>query len=971
MGKRKSYIELSETGPSSAGQTYSPKDKLLPSRGPSRSNLRGIEVQGKSESKAALQETRDRWISRSLYSGMMVAVFLAGAAIGRFGVYDHQTGTGDPGVPMAESASGVTGDSGVSSSGPIVHYAGTRAYPVDQQLPVGPPNGTKADALAAVAAAAAASGVKDFEYPYNYTYAPWKPAVPPPPDSKGNAANADVDPSEFRPGSVMRVPDWVAAAIAAAETTQVVATAGVGAATRTTTKNVYYTARRRVTTTVTTTTTFAEATQIAQTCDTETGWMAGTGTTFTCVCDWTRGFVYNAVTKQCEQPSCDASAGWIPSVTETSSSCVCDSTNGFHYDAATQMCVKTGSSPSSTGTSSPTPEPTTVPVSTTGRCGTGCQSMYGTSCGGSSSAPAAPPPAPSSGAGPGFVVYMPNWGGDITTIDLTGINVVNYAFYSVGANGELMGVDSGLIYALNTLSKRKYPGLKSVLSVGGWTSSTYFSDVAKDPTKRWAFASNVAAFLNNNGFDGVDIDWEYPGGGGESYNTVDANDASNFLLMLKDLRSALGAGKLITIASSASVSTYKNLLPQMAQVLDWINLMTYDLCNGAYSGMGCFNAPLYPDPASPYDYGSVSGTVSAFLNAGVPKNKLATGLAFYGHGTYVSSTANSGLYQPSSGTAGYLPWRTLRGDGYLNSPLAAANEWIRSWWNAAQVPSLLKGTTFISYDDTESIKAKVLYTKSLGLGGVMVWELSEDMGSELSYAIRANWGVASTASLSQLNTAESAAEPSGPWVLTWSEEFSYSGIPDPKVWKIKTGVNSSMRGEVYSAENAKVENGMLVLSATRGKGGWTTGCIDTENLMHFKYGRMEIRVKLPVATETWSTVSLLCGEIDVLEYTGSTRGKANAALQTQFRFWQNATTIDASGWNAFAIEWSANSVTFFANGKVFWSANKVDFGDTVERWPFDDFFYLTITMAIGSGQTGTDSSQAMLVDYVRFYSASV
>ncbi|KXS18719.1 glycoside hydrolase family 18 protein, partial [Gonapodya prolifera JEL478] len=111
---------------------------------------------------------------------------------------------------------------------------------------------------------------------------------------------------------------------------------------------------------------------------------------------------------------------------------------------------------------------------------------------------------------------------------------------------------------------------------GGWTDSAYFSLVARDPYKRQAFASNVLAFITNNGFDGVDLDWEC---GGDPSNAVDPNDAENFLELLKSLRNRLG-NRLITMAASANPGTYKNLLPQYAQILNWINVMTYDMCGG-------------------------------------------------------------------------------------------------------------------------------------------------------------------------------------------------------------------------------------------------------------------------------------------------------------------------------------------------------------------------------------------------------
>ena len=118
-------------------------------------------------------------------------------------------------------------------------------------------------------------------------------------------------------------------------------------------------------------------------------------------------------------------------------------------------------------------------------------------------------------------------------------------------------VDPGNFAELKAL-KSKYPKLKTLISVGGWTWSGRFSDMAATAARRAGFADSVVAFLRKYGLDGVDLDWEYPVGGGMASNSVRAADKTNFTLLLKLLREKLNAagktdGKkyLLTIAGGA------------------------------------------------------------------------------------------------------------------------------------------------------------------------------------------------------------------------------------------------------------------------------------------------------------------------------------------------------------------------------------------------------------------------------------
>src|SRR5579859_1615148 len=169
---------------------------------------------------------------------------------------------------------------------------------------------------------------------------------------------------------------------------------------------------------------------------------------------------------------------------------------------------------------------------------------------------------------------------------------VFYAFADISPGGECVASkpaqDSANWQALQAL-KQAHPQLKLLLSVGGWSQSALFSDVAASADSRAHFAQSCAALMQANGFDGLDVDWEFPVSGGLPTNHTRPEDGLNFTALLSALRAALttqGAGSgqryLLTIAAPASPAEYRHLeLRLIVPYLDWINLMAYDFTTGA------------------------------------------------------------------------------------------------------------------------------------------------------------------------------------------------------------------------------------------------------------------------------------------------------------------------------------------------------------------------------------------------------
>ena len=333
----------------------------------------------------------------------------------------------------------------------------------------------------------------------------------------------------------------------------------------------------------------------------------------------------------------------------------------------------------------------------------------------------------------------------VSNIDASKLSHLNYAFANISADGKIALGDSGVdvekpfpgdradqpykgnFYQLTKL-KEQYPHLKTLISVGGWTWSERFSDVALTEQSRTIFADSLLEFILKYGFDGVDLDWEYPVGGGEADNINRPEDKQNYTLLLQKIRETFDAqstkdGKkyLLTIASGAGKWHVDNMeLNLIQQYVDYIQLMTYDI-HGSWEPLTGLNAPLYRDPDSGFNFEwSVQDAVQTYINNGVPANKIVMGVPFYGRVYNQVNNVNSGLYQSFTGGGSAKSYAELEAN-YINK-----NGFIRYWEPNSKVPWLFNGSQFISYDDVESMGYKTSFIKLMGLGGAMMWELSQD-----------------------------------------------------------------------------------------------------------------------------------------------------------------------------------------------------------------------------------------------------
>lgn len=363
------------------------------------------------------------------------------------------------------------------------------------------------------------------------------------------------------------------------------------------------------------------------------------------------------------------------------------------------------------------------------------------------------------------VGYFAEWGiygrqYNIADVPADKLTVLNYAFAQI-KNGEVSIYDS---YAatdkafpgdtwdqplrgnFNQIAKLKaaHPNLKVVISVGGWTLSSPFSDAALTDASRQKFADSAVKFVKQYGFDGIDLDWENPVGGGLETNVNRPEDKHNYTLMVQALRSAFnnqeavdGRDYLITMAVPPGYDTMQNYeVADLAKSLDWMNVMAYDY-HGSWETTTGHNAPLYANASSNFKNETqfnVNYIMQAYAAAGVPKNQLVMGAPMYGRTWQgVAPGPNGdGLFQKATG-AGEGTWEkgVIDYSDLLNRVKSDPATYHLYRDNASQVPYVYAPTKdggwFSSYEDTTSLGTKLDYILGNDYGGMMFWELDADV----------------------------------------------------------------------------------------------------------------------------------------------------------------------------------------------------------------------------------------------------
>lgn len=269
--------------------------------------------------------------------------------------------------------------------------------------------------------------------------------------------------------------------------------------------------------------------------------------------------------------------------------------------------------------------------------------------------------------------------------------------------------------------KQTHPHLKVSLAIGGWNEgSLKYSKLAADPERRKKFVQNALQFIQRFGFDGLDLDWEYP-----TQRDGQPQDRENFSKLVIELKAAF---KKFDLLLTSAIGAPPKIIDEAYEVkvlsnhLDFLHIMCYDY-HGAWDKKVGPNSPLSSD-----DLLNVEYTIERLIDLGASPGKIVMGLPFYGR-TFIEHAdgvaEESGFQGPYTRENGFM--------GYNEVCVAVQNSsWVLSWDTksaqayAKQAVPEKNTTKVIAYDTSRSIANKVRYGVRQELGGFMVWSLDTD-----------------------------------------------------------------------------------------------------------------------------------------------------------------------------------------------------------------------------------------------------
>lgn len=480
-----------------------------------------------------------------------------------------------------------------------------------------------------------------------------------------------------------------------------------------------------------------------------------------------------------------------------------------------------------------------------------------------------PPAAPAAGARKKVVAYFPGWGVygkgyEVAHLPADKLTHVIHAFARISSAGEIEIIDPwadlerpaggwtggapvpGNFGAYARL-KAEHPHLRVLIAVGGWFDSGRFSDAALTPASRGKFARSVRQFCGQYGFDGVDLDWEYPVVATGVNGNVRPEDATNFALLAGAIRAEFDAqtaldGKRyeITAATPAGFDKFERIdLAALAVPLDFFNLMTYDFHGRWIANQTGHNAPLFRSTADPSARYNTDAAVRGYLAAGVPAAKIVLGIPAYGYGWV--GVANGTPFSPASGLGpGTLPEEVGFYDYRTTAALVRANPGGAFWDEQAQASYYHDGNLWIGYDSPRALRCKIDYVHELGLAGVMFWEASTDLRenadpdqlvsiASAGFAAPATWEAwrlqnFTTEQRNTVGVSGELADPDRdgiPNLLEYAAgtDPSNSSLPFPMTARMERG---SAAGHIVRIDKSAAATDLLHTVEVLGDGGWTT-----------------------------------------------------------------------------------------------------------------------------------------------------
>ncbi|KAK9764226.1 hypothetical protein K7432_008446 [Basidiobolus ranarum] len=306
-----------------------------------------------------------------------------------------------------------------------------------------------------------------------------------------------------------------------------------------------------------------------------------------------------------------------------------------------------------------------------------------------------------------------------------------FSFALVSSNYLLQpynSVDVPMYFEFNGLKKNSK--IKTMIAVGGWAHNDdypeAFSRMAATPESRRTFIVSAIQFMRNYGFDGLDIDWEYPGADDRGGSPI---DTPNYTKLLQELRAEFDNTPekfLLSIAAPASFWYLRHFeVDQISKSVNWINVMTYDIHGTWDQGI----ESLGPYVNTHTNLTEVDDAIDLFIRAGAPPDKLNLGLGFYGRSFTLrdpSCTAPGCVFSgPSragscSGSPGILNYKEIK------DAIKRTGSQPVYYEQSASMVLTFDQDQWVGYDDERTLAQKVRYATNKCLGGAMVWAVDTD-----------------------------------------------------------------------------------------------------------------------------------------------------------------------------------------------------------------------------------------------------
>jgi len=323
---------------------------------------------------------------------------------------------------------------------------------------------------------------------------------------------------------------------------------------------------------------------------------------------------------------------------------------------------------------------------------------------------------------------------------------IMYAFVNLTDNFELAPFEPEIELSMNGKKgsyeilqdhKKTNPKLKTIISLGGWEHPNInFTNLCKYPENTKHFTETTIKFLRKHGFDGLDMDWEFPGF--VPRGSV-PEDKERYIPCLKRIRAAFegearvaGQERLLLTAATSAVEYLAEPaydVKGLADNLDYMMLMTYDML--VWDPTTGIHIALYPHKS---DEGkkaimNIEHAANWFNSNGFPKNRMTIGMGTYARGFYLADPAKHGVNDPTTGFGKGPAGEYVNVTGYFAYYETCHNlrdGWTKAWDDEAKANYAYKGNKWVGFDDPSSVKYKTQWIKDNGYAGGMIWSMDLD-----------------------------------------------------------------------------------------------------------------------------------------------------------------------------------------------------------------------------------------------------